>query len=98
MRRSAALASRACSHCAISSLLEDKLQCELNFARLARPERLPKGAAVRNVAVHAVELGVIKQVIKLRPEFSAKLFRYLEALVQAGVKIRDPGAAADRAW
>jgi hypothetical protein len=67
---SAALSSRARVYDALRFLLlKDQFQRELNFARIAKLQSFAKVGAVRDISVHTVELGVIKQVVKLCSEF-----------------------------
>src|SRR5579863_5042158 len=90
--------SRAPIFPSLCGSLEEELQAELNFPRVPRLERLAKGGTIRDVAVHAVKLRVVKQVVELRAEFGAHSLRQREALEQARIEVGNARAAANRAW
>src|SRR5215470_2823112 len=73
----------------VAQTSKHQLQCELNLARLTELLRLAEIRAVRDIAVRAVQLRMVEQVVDLRPEVQLEPFGQSEALEQADIEIED---------
>src|SRR3954447_26777951 len=69
--------------------LEEKLECELNLARLFGAEYTTKVAAVGDIPIWIIQLSVVEHIEQLRPELEMSGFRDGQNLVQSKVEVVD---------
>src|SRR6266571_7044888 len=81
----------------LSALLEEKLQSQLQQARIADLINLSELWAVREIAVRVEKLCMVKNVEELGSEINTLDLRYFEGLKDGEVRLADVRTAADRA-
>src|SRR5579864_45530 len=77
--------------------LKEKLGCQLNQTRIARPLDAPEIRAVGDTAIWIIEPGVVHQVEHLRPKFQTFALGQGHGFVDGEIPVVDARAAADRA-
>ena len=63
------------------SILERKLQCELNIASVARMLHPAKVRSITDIAIRVLELSVVKDIEEFRAKFEMLALTHLENLL-----------------